>query len=193
MAIFRKGNDATKVGNLIPASSLKAGGEYIFKYHVPPISFAVLSEATIGNWITEWFNIKKRMNTISPDSGEPVITVTGITVDSKTGDIWVRARINKINPQINQAGVNPYAIFATVAVLFGLLGFAVTLMGVYEVGNTLTGTGRTPTVDPCSQTGVIATIKCWSRTSAWVGAGIGIGVLVTLVLLLFLVGRSPNA
>lgn len=158
----------------VAAKDVATGKEYVYDYGAPKLAFAFIPDSLITGAIEAWLAIT-----------DVSFRVTGVSVDTETGHIFIRG----IPTAINEAGLSPAAILAIIGGFFALLGIAVSLRFVYQVG-TSTGGGTTPVIDPCSQPGIMATIDCFAKKSAWVGIGIFVGLAVGAIVILVFVGKN---
>lgn len=156
----------------VDIKELIPGVEYVLVFEAKRISFALVPEALLKSAIRAWLENKP---------GEQTFRVSGITVDTNTGDIRVRGT-PQFQGTASQAGVNPYAVVAVIAGLFAALGIGVALISAFRLGSAGT--------ESCGQGGIVAGFRCAVGKSALVGTGLGLGALLTLVLILFLVGRE---
>jgi len=190
MSVLAQGKDTTP-GPVANMKALQPGKEYVFQYKAPGFAFSLLSDSQIISLMRGWINLKALLE---GDKKGTILTVTGVKVDSVTGEIFMRAKISDETLEYNEAGVNPWAVAMVIGGIFAAIGIGVSLLFVYEVvSEAFGGGGNNPAIDPCTETGVISYVKCLSKKSAWIATGLVIGALLTLVLILLTLGRDRSA
>jgi hypothetical protein len=180
MSVFTQGNsvDTTGLGVIAP-KDVQAGKEYIWEYWTPAITFAVISPETLNTFITGLFNLDSLIKKAAPGVGSAPIKVTGVTIDTASGNIWIRGQVVSVPvSDVEQAGVNPLAIAALVGTIFAIIGVAVSLRYVYEVSGGTTG------LDACSQSGPINYLTCLYAQSRIFVLGVVFGIVALVVFLL---------
>ena len=112
-------------------------GEVIFKYKVAPVVFTMMPDALLVGTVKTWIRLKEEI------TSERFLQITGVQVDTDTGDIFVKAFVKAIPKdtvliagkqvpiEIQQAGVNGTAVIAVVGSLFAALGISLSLIAVY--------------------------------------------------------------
>lgn len=140
MPVHNDGEDAMPPASLsqVDPKALTAG-TYYFKYHAPVFAFSYLSADSIDTVIRDWVSLKNNL----AGQGDIVMNIRGVSINTDTGDVFIKAdvapvpcgtiNINGTDVQscVQEAGINPYAIYAIVAALGAALGIALTLMAVY--------------------------------------------------------------
>jgi hypothetical protein len=129
MGIFVAGRDLTP-GAQTHVRGLFPGNDYIFQYKVSPYVFAFISKQQMSNLVDSW--VRLRTNLDERNSNE-VLTINGVSVNTGTGDIFVRGSVAGV-PVNSGQGVNPYAVAAIIASVFANIQIGVSLLYVYEVG-----------------------------------------------------------
>lgn len=128
MAIYTSGRDTTP-GAQTHLRGLIPGHDYVFQYKAPGFAFMLLGSAVMSALVQGWVNLRKSLDDQNSDE---VLTVTGVSVNTGTGDIFMRGFVADTSAVVG-AGVNPYAVAAVLASLFAAIGIGVTLLYVYEV------------------------------------------------------------
>ena len=110
--VYSSGADAmdTSGYDVVAPQNVIAGNEYIWEYGVPAVTFSIISTDTMTEFVQGMLNLDAYIQQVSPGTQEPPVTITGISIDTTTGNIWVRGRVNAMpldNSTVAQAGVNP--------------------------------------------------------------------------------------
>ena len=139
-------------------------------------------------------NLDAYVKQVAPGTQEPPVTITGVSIDTSTGNIWVRGIVNAMPvTNVQQAGVSPWAIAGLIAGIFAIIGAAVTLRYVYEVHEAVFGPPPPPGgLDPCTNPGIVNYIQCLARESKWFVAGFAVGVIALVVFLLVKFGPKEG-
>jgi hypothetical protein len=178
--------DTTGLGVIAP-KDVQAGHEYIWEYWTPAIGFAVISADTIREWIAGILNWEEYIKTKFPTVGPPPVKITGIAIDDKTGNIWIRGTVLAVPvSDVEQAGVNPLTVFAIIGLVFSAIGLAISVRFVYDLSKGVQ-TQLTPALDPCNNPGIINYIQCLAQETRWFlfGAFFAITALVVFLLVRF--------
>ena len=190
MSVYNSGASTTK-GAQVDSKNLQSGQEYVFAFQAPKIAFVLLSPEHIASLLQGWVSLRQYVSTA--EAGD-LFAITGVQVDTESGEILVRGQVTA-PPEVLESGINPWAIFALIAGIFAVVGIGVTSMGVYEVYQYATGQtpNDNPQLDPCTESGITASIKCLAHKSVWIGAGLGVGALLALVAVFVVIGRESRA
>jgi hypothetical protein len=158
----------------IAQNSIGAGsGDYIFVFQGPLFIYNVISPETLAKVVKTWLYAKNYAS-----DGTTVVDVTGVTVDTDSGVVSIRASVSTSG--VTQDAINPLVVIAVLAALLGAIG-AYTLLRVLDAG-----AGTTPNaIDPCTQSGIIAYLQCTFGRAKWFVLGAAVGILA-LVIYLFL-------
>jgi hypothetical protein len=184
--LYATGTSVDTTGlNVVAPKDVKAGNEYVWEYWAPAITFAVISPDTLNSFIQSLTNLDNYVKTLANNPGPPPIEVTGVEIDTETGNIWVRGRVRSVpSSNVEQAGVNPLAIAVFFGLILAAIGAAVSLRYVYDLTS---GKQQTGALDPCNNPGVLNYIDCIAQESKWFlfGALFGIVALVVFLLVKF--------
>lgn len=192
MSIYQQGTsvDTTGLTNVNP-KQLQVGGEYIWQYWVSATTFMFLTADQVNTVITTLINLKQKLSDIDPNEIDPPINISGVAIDTDTGNIWIRGVItaSSKDPNVQEADVNPWVIAGVIGGIFATIGAAVLLRGVYQVVGYVLGinTGGTPggppALDPCNNPGVINYFKCLGQESKWFLIGALFGIMFLIIFL----------
>jgi len=179
--VYTEGASTNTAGlRTVATDRLKPNKEYIFEYGAPAIAFSLLKPESMAAIIKGWLRLK----------GE-IVSISGIAINTTTGHILIRAKVIP-TPEIQEAGINPLAVFALIAGLFAAIGVGISMLYIYELTSSgASGSWSNPTdTDPCTTPGVINYVKCLANKSKLVAFGFSVGALLMLVFILLLVGRK---
>jgi hypothetical protein len=183
MSLYATGTSVDTAGLLpVAPKDVQAGKEYIWEYWAPAITFSIISADTLNSFLQGLTNLDNYVKNLAGNPGPPPIEITGVEIDTDTGNIWVRGRVRAVPASdVEQAGVNPIAILALFGALFALIGAAVSLRYVYDVTS---GKQQVGALDPCSNPGIFNYIDCVAQESKWFLFGALFGVVALVVFLL---------
>jgi hypothetical protein len=183
MSIFVQGASVDTSGlNPVAPKDVQAGREYIWEYWCPAITFAVISADTMNGFVTGLLDLESTIAQIAPTVGPPPVVITGVEIDTSTGNIWVRGIVKQTPASdVQQAGVNPLAVLAVIGAVFAVIGAAVSLRYVFDV---TAGKQQAGALDPCANPGVLNYIDCLAQESKWFFFGALFGVVALVVFLL---------
>lgn len=191
MAVYVEGQSTTP-GTRVDPSKLQTNREYIFEYKAPAIAFSLISPETMSGVIRGWLRLRNEVASTDPGAHN-IVTLTGVEVDSGTGVVRIRGRVETIPEkyltgpdgkkyplgEVQTAGVNVKAIVAVAAGLFAALGVGLTLMFVYEVAGSAEG-------------GITGAIRNTLSKAGWAATGVAVGAFVVLAVVFFFVVIRPS-
>lgn len=199
--LYHQGAAVSVVGLSTIDPSAVRDGDYIYEYKGPAFIYSIVPTDVLVGTMKGWINLQTAI-----EGGS--VTITGVQVDTDTGEVFVRAQVVKPPPvtikdasgndivvEVSQAGVNPLVVLQIVGGLFVLLGVGLTLLYVYDAGvsSGVAQAGGAPLPDPCTQAGFLNYIRCATKKASWVGGGIAVGVLLAMVLIILVAGRSSRS
>lgn len=182
MSIYTSGRNIA-IGPQTNLKGLSPGKDYIFQYKAPGFAFMLLSPEAMAALVEGWVNLRSKIDTARDDE---ILTITGVSVNTDTGDIFIRGSVAGPS-NVLQQGINPYAVAAVLAAVFAAIGIGVSLLYVYEVAGSFVpgGSDNGPAIDPCTDSGVIATVKCWAKESSLLLKGAIFGALAIMLVILY--------
>ncbi len=177
-------------GSVQIAQDKMTTGDYVMHYGSPRVVYTLLSPSTVASAIEGWCKLQN-----ITDFTEQ-IQINGVQIDPESGEIFLNVHLEVSD--VNKSEFNPLVILAIVAGLFTVLGIGITLLGVYTVEGVThlplnpgaTTGGGVPHVDPCTESGILATLQCWTGRSAWIGIGLLIGAVLVAVLAIGYMARN---
>lgn len=132
MGIFVAGRSVT-LGAQTHLRGLVPGKDYVFQYKAPPFTFLILTATEMAALVEGWVKIRPKLDDRNSNA---VLTIDGMSVNTGTGDIFVRASVAGV-PVNSGQGVNPYAVASIIAAVFANVRIGVSLLYVYEVAGGL--------------------------------------------------------
>lgn len=104
--IYTRGEPATPdltVWSALPSDQGLASGEYLFQWRVSTNDFSFISTGTLDSLIDGWFSVSNLEAWL--DGGDR-FDITGVEMDTDTGDIYVRANLTAgTSTQVNEVGL----------------------------------------------------------------------------------------
>lgn len=187
--VYTEGKSTNTSGlPVVAPKSVQAGSEYIWEYWCPKVTFAVITPAELSGFIHGLLNLSETIKKVAPGSNSPPVKITGVMIDTDTGNIWIRGVIQPVpGVEYQQAGVNPLAIGIMIGSIFALIGAAVSLRYVYEV---FFDPYDPPGGNPCTAaksdaiTNTANYFRCIARESRWFLTGLLVGVVGVTIFLL---------
>jgi hypothetical protein len=183
MSIYVQGASVDTTGlNVVAPKDVQAGREYIWEYWCPAITFSFIDPSTMQEFISGLLKLEETVKAVAPTVGPPPVSITGVEIDTQTGNIWVRGIVKQVpTSNVEQAGVNPLAVLAVIGAVFAVIGAAISLRYVFDVTS---GKQQPGALDPCSNPGVLNYIDCLAQESKWFIFGALFGVVALVVWLL---------
>jgi hypothetical protein len=192
MALYQQGSSVDVTGlNPVAPKDIQANNEYIWEYWTPAITFSFISPETLNSFISTLLDVKTAIHNLDPTAADPAIKITGVAIDTQTGNIWVRGQVlPQPTTDIAQEGINPLTVLAVIGILFAAIGAAISLRYVYVLtGGTV---NKNPALDPCNNPGIGNYIDCLAQESKWFLIGAAFGILALIVFLFIRFGPKEG-
>lgn len=185
MAVF---NEGESIGNLSAKTQVNPRdlkpGVYVFYYKAPISVFSLIKPETLTGALKAWLNLRAKLGDAIYGNGE-LAEIRGVQVNTDTGDIYIKARLAEVKRatikidgkdvpvEVQEAGVNPWAVYAAIAALLGAIGIGITLLAVYSFDSN----------EEC-KAGALNQINCVAKKAKWLVVGLVVGA-VFMALYLF--------